>query len=73
MAHLGYVVVERLLGGRLRELYRADPFPVGAGPRASPLAFGAKLVPNAAVRYEQMGEAVLRAREVRAYVLKDPR
>lgn len=70
MANLGYVVVERLLRRRIGELDRPDPLPVSLRPcPAAPAALVA-LVPGVPPADEQVGEAVLGAREVVVHVLE---
>ena len=73
MSHLGHVVVQRLLGGRLGKPYRANPAPVGTRPGAAPLAGGSGLVPDVPPLDQQMRQAVLGPREVVSDVLERTR
>ena len=66
------VVGERVVVGPLREPYRLDPGPVRPGPVALPAAGGRPLVEDEPVPEQELGEPLLRAREVVPRVLERP-
>ena len=66
------VVGEHVVVGPLREPYRLDPGPVRPGPVALPAAGGRPLVEGEPVPEQELGEPLLRAREVVPRVLERP-
>ena len=66
------LVGEHVVVGPLREPYRLDPGPVRPGPVALPAAGGRPLVEGEPVPEQELGEPLLRAREVVPRVLERP-